>query len=82
MTKLIDYLSERQKIVVSVCYGLLAVIVFLSFYVDRSHAHSWVEINIPFFWSAFGFAAAAIVIGFVRWFGHSGIMTSEDYYDK
>ncbi len=82
MTKLIDYLSERLKTVVSTCFGLLAAIVFLSFYVDRGHAHTWVEQNIPFFWSVFGFAAAAVIIGFVRWFGHSGIMTSEDYYDK
>ncbi len=82
MTKLIDYLSECCGTVILACFGLLAVTVFLSFYVDKGHAHTWVEQNIPFFWSVFGFVAAVVIIFFARWFGHSGIMTSEDYYDK
>lgn len=53
-----------------------------SLVVDSSHAHSWVEKNIPFFWSLFGFCAAAAIIGIAYWFGHSGIMVREDYYEK
>jgi hypothetical protein len=82
MNTLIDYLRERIKAVVWTCYGILALVLALSLYVDKSHAHSWAEQYIPFFWSFFGFAAAAAIIGFARWFGHSGIMTREDYYDK
>jgi hypothetical protein len=82
MITLINFLRDRLKTVVQTCIGLLALIFFLSFYVDRGHAHTWVEHNIPFFWSVFGFVAAAAIIGIARWFGQSGIMTREDYYDK
>jgi hypothetical protein len=82
MKTLIDYLQERMGLVAGTCYGLLCGVVALAFMVDRGHAHSWVEQNIPFFWSLFGFGAAAIIIGFVYWFGHSGIMTRPDYYDS
>jgi hypothetical protein len=50
--------------------------------VDTSHAHTWAEKVIPGFWGLFGFAACAILIIVARWFGHSGIMTREDYYDN
>jgi len=82
MSNLIDYLRDRLTVVISTCIGLLALIIVFSFYVDRGHAHTWVEKNIPFFWSVFGFIAAAVIIGAARWFGKSGIMTREDYYDK
>jgi len=82
MNKLIEYLHERLRIVIGTCYGILALTLAYSMYVDKSHAHTWVEQNIPFYWSLFGFAAAAIIIGFVYWFGHSGIMAREDYYEK
>ncbi|MDW7774263.1 MAG: hypothetical protein SCH71_15365 [Desulfobulbaceae bacterium] len=82
MNKLIEYLQERLRIVIGTCYGLLALILAFSLYVDKSHAHTWMEKYVPFFWSLFGFAAAAVIIGFVYWFGHSGIMVREDYYEK
>jgi len=82
MNKLIAYLQERLRIVIGTCYGVLALILAYSLYVDKSHAHTWAEKYVPFFWSLFGFAAAAIIIGFVYWFGHSGIMAREDYYEK
>lgn len=82
MNTLIEYLHERLKIVIGTCYGILALVLAYSLGVDKSHAHTWVEQHIPFFWSIFGFGAAAIIIGFVYWFGHSGIMVREDYYDK
>ena len=49
--------------------------------VDKSHAHTWAEKHIPFFWSIYGFVAAAAAIGIARWYGHSGIQCREDYYD-
>jgi len=82
MNNLINYLSERRNIVIWTCYGILAFVMAYSLYVDKSHAHTWVEQHIPFFWSVFGFLAAAAIIGFARWYGHSGIMTREDYYDR
>lgn len=82
MNKLIDSLRERIKTVIGTCYGILALVMAHSLYVDKSHAHSWAEQHIPFFWSIFGFAAAAAIIGFARWYGHSGIMTRPDYYDR
>lgn len=81
MNKLIDYLRERLANVVWICYGILALVLAFSLTVDTSHAHTSVE-KLPFFWSVFGFGAAAVIIGFARWFGHSGIMTRPDYYDQ
>ena len=81
MNKLIDYLRERLANVVWTGYGILALVLAFSLLVDTSHAHTSVE-KLPFFWSFFGFGAAAVIIGFARWFGHSGIMTRPDYYDQ
>ena len=78
---MIEYLQARIKTVILTCYILLALIVAFSCVVDSSHAHTAVERAIPFFWSVFGFIAAAIIIVVARWYGHSGIMTREDYYD-
>ena len=50
--------------------------------VDTSHAHTWMEKYIPWFWSLFGFCSCCILIFFVKWFGNSGIQTREDFYDK
>jgi hypothetical protein len=82
MKTLIDYLGERLNIVRGTCYGILAATLAYSLYVDTSHAHTWVEKNVPFFWSIFAFAGAAAIIGIAYWFGHSGIMVREDYYEK
>jgi hypothetical protein len=82
MNKLIDYLRDRLPTVAGTCYGILAVVLAYSLSVDTGHAHTWVEKHIPFFWSFFGFGAAAAVIGIARWYGHSGIMTRPDYYEQ
>jgi len=82
MTTIIDYLRDRLETVIRTCYIILAVVLAFSLYVDSSHAHTWAEKNIPFFWSLFGFAAAAIIIGAAYWFGHSGIMKDPDYYES
>ena len=81
MKTLIDYLRDRLDVVTKTCYGILALVLALSLYVDKSHAHTWVEQNIPFFWSLFGFLAAVIIIGAAHWYGHSGIMARKDFYD-
>jgi hypothetical protein len=81
MNKLIEYLRNRLETVIKTCYGILALVLIYSLYVDKSHAHTWVEQNLPFFWSLFGFGAAAIIIGVAYWFGHSGIMVRKDFYD-
>jgi len=82
MNNLIDYLRDHLKTVIKTCYGILALVLAYSMYVDKSHAHTWVEQNVPFFWSFFGFGAAAIIIGVAYWFGHSGIMARKDFYDE
>jgi hypothetical protein len=82
MNNLDEYPAKRQKTITWICYGILALILVFSLYVDKSHAHSWVERYIPFFWGFFGFIAAAAIISFARWYAHSGIMVSEDYYER
>ncbi len=78
----IDYLRDRLQSVIYCCYGAIVFILIWSLTVDTSHAHTWAEKVIPGFWGLFGFAACAILIMVARWFGHSGIMTREDYYDN
>lgn len=82
MTNLIASLQARLKTVTALCYTALALIAGLSLLVDTGHAHSWVEQHVPFFWSLFGFAAAAAIIGLARWFGRSGIQAPADIYDR
>lgn len=82
MIALIESLRARSKTVVTVCYVLLAVIAVGSTQVDTHHAHSWVEQNVPCFWSLFGFTAAAVIIGVARWFGRSGIQAPTDFYTR
>ena len=82
MIAIIKYLQARLKTVVVVCYVLLAVIAASSLLVDTHHAHSWVEQHVPCFWSLFGFAAAAVIIGATRWFGRSGIQAPTDFYTR
>ncbi len=81
MTKIIEYLQARLKIVIGTCYVLLAGIVVFACMIDRTHADTAEGRALPIFWSLFGFIAAVIFIGVARWYGHSGIMTREDYYD-
>jgi len=81
MIQLIDYLQKRIKTVIQTCYGLLVFIVIFALLVDRSHAHTWIEHALPFLWSLFGFAAAAIIIGFASWYGRSGIQARTNYYE-
>ena len=84
LVQLIDFLRDRLKTVVRVCFALLAVLVLLDAIpalVDKEHAHTWIE-HVPGFWAAWGFVGCAILIVLSKWFGHLGIMKREDYYDE
>ncbi len=81
MLRFIEFLRAHLRTVVKVCLGLLACLVLLdALLVDKEHAHTWVE-HLPGFWTVFGFAGCALLIILSKWFGHTGIMTREDYYD-
>ena len=77
---LIDYLRDRLPAVIRIGYGVLAAVVIIDFFVDKHHAHTWIE-HLPGFWSLFGLVAGGAVIIISKWYGHQGIMTREDYYD-
>jgi hypothetical protein len=77
----IDFLRDRLPTVIRICYGVLAAHVVIDFFVDKRLAHTWIE-HIPGFWSMFGFVSCVVIIIISKWFGHQGIMTREDYYDK
>ncbi len=79
----IDYLKERLQSTRIVFYITIAImLVWSAVGVDTHHAHTWLEAHIPGFWSFFAIISCVILIFFVRWFGKSGIMTREDYYDN
>ena len=82
IVSIIDFFRANLKLVIRLCYVLLALVVAWDvLFVDKEHAHTMVE-HIPGFWAAFGFIACVLIIIVSKWFGHLGIMTREDYYDK
>lgn len=83
LLKLIDYLRDRLKTVVRICYVVLALLVVIDAtpLIDKHHAHTAME-HLPGFWSVFGFVACVLIIFISKWYGHLGIMTREDYYDE
>ena len=82
IVKLIDYLQERaKKIKVLSGIAIAVMLAWTMIGVDTSHAHTWLETHLPGFWAIFTIFACLILIFFARWFGNSGIMTREDYYD-
>jgi vancomycin permeability regulator SanA len=85
LVQFIEFLRNRLKTVVRICFGLLALLILLdAVLVNKEPAHAKIEQieHLPAFWSVFGFlGCVAIVIG-SKWFGHAGIMTREDYYDE
>lgn len=79
---LIEYLKERPHGIRQVGIGLiLLILVWSIIFVDTHHAHTWLE-KIPGFWSFFGLISCVVLIYIANWFGKSGIMTREDYYDE
>jgi hypothetical protein len=82
LVQLIEYLRNRLKAVVRICFGLLALLILLdALLVNKEHAHTRIE-HFPAFWSIFGFLGCVVIIIASKWFGHAGIMTREDYYDE
>jgi hypothetical protein len=82
LVQLIEYLRHRLKTVVRICFGLLALLILLdAVVVDKQHTHTAVE-RWPAFWSIFGFIGCVLIVIGSKWFGHTGIMTREDYYDE
>jgi hypothetical protein len=84
LVKLIDFLRDRLKLVVRICYALLLLLVIIDaipLLVDKHHAHTEVE-HVPGFWSIFGFIACVLIVVVSKWYGHAGIMKREDYYDE
>lgn len=81
MLRFIEFLRAHLPAVVKICLGFLACLVLVdALLVDKEHAHTWVE-GLPGFWTVFGFVGCALLIILSKWFGHTGIMTREDYYD-
>lgn len=80
--QLIEFLQERLQTVKALFYIFIAVMLVWTVGVDKHHAHTWMEAHIWFFWTFFGIIACFVLIYFSRWFGKSGIMTREDYYDN
>jgi hypothetical protein len=82
IVRLIDFLRERMGLVKGLSYTVLALLVVADLLlVDKQHAHTAVE-HLPGFWSLFGFIACVLIIIVSKWYGHLGIMTREDYYDR
>lgn len=82
LVQLIEFLRNRLKTVVRVCFGLLALLIVVdALLVDKEHAHTRLE-HLPAFWSIFGFVGCVVIIIGSKWFGHAGIMTREGYYDE
>jgi hypothetical protein len=81
---IIEFLLQRRRTVARVCCVVLAVLVVIDAIpalVDKEHAHTEAE-HFPGFWAAFGFVGCVVLILLSKWFGHVGIMTREDYYDR
>lgn len=82
LVSLIEWLRNRLPQVVRFCVGLLVLLVVLDgLVVDKQHAHTGLE-KLPGFWSVFGFLGCVLIILGSKGFGHTGIMTREDYYDE
>jgi hypothetical protein len=82
LVKLIEFLRNRLKVLVRICFGILALLILAdALFVNKEHAHTAAE-RLPAFWSVFGFIGCALIIILSKWYGHAGIMTREDYYDE
>jgi hypothetical protein len=84
LVKFIEFFRRRLKAVIWSCAAVLALLVILDAIpgvVDKEHAHTAPE-HWPAFWAGFGFAGCVAIILLSKWFGHTGIMTREDYYDE
>jgi hypothetical protein len=82
IVQIIDYLRDRLKLVIRLCYGVLVLLVLYdALILDKSYAHTAAE-KLPGFWAIFGFISCVLIIIVSKWYGHLGIMAREDYYDR
>ncbi|PTX90680.1 hypothetical protein [Opitutus sp. ER46] len=84
LLSLIEFFRRNLRTTVKVCLAVLVLLVIadaIPALVDKHHAHTKVE-HLPGFWSVFGFLACVLIVIASKAFGHAGIMTREDYYDK
>lgn len=82
LATLIEFLRARLKLVIRISIAALVLLVLWdTFLVDKEHAHTDAE-RFWGFWSFFGFFGCVAIILASKWFGHSGIMKWEDYYDE
>ncbi len=84
LLSLIEFFRRHLKTTIRVGLVLLALLALadaIPALVDKHHAHTKAE-HIPAFWSVFGFIACVLIVYVSKWFGHAGIMTREDYYDR
>jgi hypothetical protein len=82
IVKFIDFLRDRLRLVIRLSYGVLALLVLWdTLLLDKQQAHTAME-KLPGFWALFGLVACVAIILLSKGFGHLGVMTREDYYDR
>ena len=84
LLRLIDFLRDRLRVVVRAGIAALVVLVLIDAVpaiVDKEHAHTAAE-HIPAFWAAFGLLGCLLLVIVSKTYGHLGISTREDYYDR
>jgi len=82
LVRLIELLRSHLKLVLACCCAALGGLIVIDLiFVSKEHAHTLIE-HLPGFWSIFGFLGCVVIIIASKWFGHTGIMTREDYYDE
>lgn len=79
---IIEFFRRHLRATVRTCLAVLALLALGDgLFVGKAHAESKLE-HLPAFWSAFGFIACVLIVIVSKAFGHAGIMTREDYYDR
>jgi hypothetical protein len=82
LVKFIEFLRRHLRLVIRLCLGVLLGVVLLDvLLVNKEHAHTLPEHWFGF-WAGFGFLGCVSIIFVSKWFGHTGIMTREDYYEQ
>jgi hypothetical protein len=77
-----EKINRNGLIVRLFCYIFAAgVLVYTLFFVHHAHPHTWLEANVPAFWTIFTLIACVVLVGIARLYGAAGIKRKEDYYD-
>ena len=84
LLQLIEFLRNRLKAVLIVCYVLLALLVVvdaLPVLVDKEHAHTRAE-HFPAFWTLCGLRGCVLLVIVAKVLGQAFLSRREDYYDE